>query len=228
MSSARWRSDNPPTVFDWLIRHWLRNRAAFTRPNFGTAIRMSTTFAVETYSGGLSSTCSICTRPSFRSFFSFARFTRMSFARLSASIRWSRERTGAWAWVLGDTIERASLTTRRRGSSQDFRRFVRARECVVRIGNANSRTLLDELRTHAPRCIRICKKHRAERDVRCAGGDELERVAAARDSAHADDRQRGRATAGKHGGERDRLQRRSGEAADGAIEHRPERALVEL
>ena len=26
MSSARWRSERPPTVFDWLIRAWVRNR----------------------------------------------------------------------------------------------------------------------------------------------------------------------------------------------------------
>ena len=31
----RWRSERPPTVFDWLMRHWFRSRAAFTRPNFG-------------------------------------------------------------------------------------------------------------------------------------------------------------------------------------------------
>ena len=53
-SSARWRSESPPTVFDWLMRHWFSSRAAFTRPNFGTAISMSNTFAVETYSGGSS------------------------------------------------------------------------------------------------------------------------------------------------------------------------------
>src|SRR5439155_11827597 len=80
-SSARWRSERPPTVFDWLIRHWLRKRAAFTRPNFGTASSMSKTFAVETYSGGFSRTFTILTRPSLRSFFSFARLTLMSLAR---------------------------------------------------------------------------------------------------------------------------------------------------
>jgi hypothetical protein len=47
-SSARWRSLRPPTVFDWLMRHWFRNRAAFTRPNFGTAMSMSKTLAVST------------------------------------------------------------------------------------------------------------------------------------------------------------------------------------
>ena len=33
------------------MRHWLSSRAAFTRPNLGTAISMSKTFAVETNSG---------------------------------------------------------------------------------------------------------------------------------------------------------------------------------
>jgi len=47
-SSARWRSLRPPTVFDWLMRHWFRKRAALTRPNFGTAISMSKTLAVST------------------------------------------------------------------------------------------------------------------------------------------------------------------------------------
>src|SRR5919108_9743 len=86
-SSARCRSDSPPTVFDWLMRHWLRKRAAFTRPNFGTAMRMSKTFAVSTYSGGWRRIFSICTLPAFRSFFNWARLTRISFARRRASIR---------------------------------------------------------------------------------------------------------------------------------------------
>ena len=47
-SSARWRSERPPTVLDWLIRHWFRKRAALTRPNFGTAMSMSKTLAVST------------------------------------------------------------------------------------------------------------------------------------------------------------------------------------
>src|SRR5581483_5285411 len=100
ISSVRCRSESPPTVFDWLIRHVLRKRAALTRPNFGTAIRMSITFAVETYSGGLPRICSIRILPSLRSFLSLARLTRTSFARLRASIRWSRERSGACACIL--------------------------------------------------------------------------------------------------------------------------------
>src|SRR5579884_1990072 len=71
-------------------------------------MRMSITFAVETYSGGLPRICSIRTLPSFRSFLSLARLTRTSFARFSASIRWSRERSGACACVfVGDTEGRS-------------------------------------------------------------------------------------------------------------------------
>src|SRR5204863_9327568 len=102
-----WRSDSPPTVFDWLIRHWLRKRAALTRPNFGTAISMSKTFAVETYSGGLLRIWSIRAAPDFRSFFNCARRTRMSFARRSASILWSSDLRGAWAWVLSADTDAA-------------------------------------------------------------------------------------------------------------------------
>ena len=40
-----------------------------TRPNLGTAMSMSKTLAVETYSGGSSRIVSIWTLPSFRSFF---------------------------------------------------------------------------------------------------------------------------------------------------------------
>src|SRR5262249_34680303 len=94
-SSVRWRSERPPTVFDWLIRHWLRSRAAFTRPNLGTAMSMSKTFAVSTHSGGSSRMASMLSRPAFRSRLSCARRTRTSFARWSASILWSSERAGA-------------------------------------------------------------------------------------------------------------------------------------
>src|SRR5213075_391307 len=92
------------------MRHVLRNRAALTRPNFGTAIRMSITFAVDTYSGGLPRIVTIWVRPSLRSFFSLARRTLTSFARLSASILWSSERRGACACVLAGAIGSADLT----------------------------------------------------------------------------------------------------------------------
>src|SRR6476646_1930601 len=89
------------------MRHWLSRRAAFTRPNFGTAISMSNTLAVETYSGGSPRICSMDTVPSFKSFFNCARLTRMSFARLRASILWSSGRTGAWTCVWGGTMRAA-------------------------------------------------------------------------------------------------------------------------
>lgn len=37
--------------------------------------------------------------PDFRSFFSWARLTRISLARFSASMRWSSDLTGAWTCV---------------------------------------------------------------------------------------------------------------------------------
>ena len=113
-SSARWRSDKPPIVFDGEIRHWLRIRFVFTRPYFGTASSMSKTLAVSTYSGGSSSSAWMLALPAFRSFFSFARAVRMSLARLSASIRWSSERSGAAAEVLtGAGIWAASIAAAR-------------------------------------------------------------------------------------------------------------------
>ena len=66
-----------------------------TRPYFGTAISMSITLAVRTYSGGSMSSVWILTLFAFRSRFSWARFERMSFARLSASILWSSDLSGA-------------------------------------------------------------------------------------------------------------------------------------
>src|SRR3954463_4310516 len=94
-SSARWRSEIPPMVFDGEIRHWLRIRFVFTRPYLGTARSMSKTFAVWTYSGGSSRIVWMLARFAFRSFFGLARAVRMSLARLRASIRWSSDRSGA-------------------------------------------------------------------------------------------------------------------------------------
>src|SRR3954452_20089700 len=94
-SSARWRSERPPMVLDGEMRHWLRIRLVLTRPYFGTAISMSMTFAVWTYSGGSISSVWILTLLAFRSRFSCARFERMSFALRRASIRWSSDLSGA-------------------------------------------------------------------------------------------------------------------------------------
>src|SRR3954447_21656452 len=95
MSSARWRSERPPILFDGEIRHWLRIRLVFTRPYLGTARSMSKTLAVRTYSGGSRRIVWMLARFAFRSFFSFAQAVRMSLARLRASILWSSDLSGA-------------------------------------------------------------------------------------------------------------------------------------
>src|SRR3954465_12967794 len=94
-SSVRWRCERPPIVLLGEIRHWTRTLLTFTRPYFGTASSMSKTLAVSTYSGGSSSRSWMLRRPAFRSRLSWARAVRISLARLRASIRWSRERSGA-------------------------------------------------------------------------------------------------------------------------------------
>ena len=94
-SSARWRCDRPPIVFDGEIRQSCRTLLTFTRPYFGTARSMSKTFAVSTNSGGSSSSEWMLARPALRSRFSAARLVLISFARWSASMRWTRERSGA-------------------------------------------------------------------------------------------------------------------------------------
>ena len=58
--------------------------------------------------------------PALRSFFSCARLTRMSFARFSASIRWSSERSGACAWVFDDTMSAGYYQPRRCGQASRF------------------------------------------------------------------------------------------------------------
>src|SRR3954471_9522524 len=94
-SSLRWRSDRPPTVLLGEILHWRRILSTLTRPYFGTASSMSTTFAVPTYSGGSSRRLWMEGRPAFRSRLSCARLVLISFARCSASMRCTRDRSGA-------------------------------------------------------------------------------------------------------------------------------------
>src|SRR2546421_9617283 len=77
------------------IRHCVRMRFTFTRPYFGTASRRSKTLAVCRYSGGSRSRPWIWVRPALRSRLRLARRVRISLARLRASIRWVRERSGA-------------------------------------------------------------------------------------------------------------------------------------
>src|SRR5438128_243457 len=77
------------------IRHWARILLTFTRPYLGTARSMSKTFAVATYSGGADSRLWMDWRPALRSRLSWARRVRISLARCSASMRCTRERSGA-------------------------------------------------------------------------------------------------------------------------------------
>src|SRR3954453_20299723 len=95
MSSARCRSERPPIVFEGEIRQTCKTLFTFTRPYFGTARSMSNTFAVSMKSGGSISSRWMLARPAFRSRLSVARLVLTSFARWSASMRWTRERSGA-------------------------------------------------------------------------------------------------------------------------------------
>ena len=116
-------SERPPIVFDGEIRHWLRIRLAFTRPYFGTASSMSKTFAVITYSGGSRSSAWMLALPALRSFFSLARAVRMSLARLSASILWSSDLSGAAVEVLTGAGMWAASIAAGRGRARGFDPF---------------------------------------------------------------------------------------------------------
>src|SRR3954467_528890 len=82
-------------VFDGEIRQSCKTLFTFTRPYFGTASSRSKTLAEWTYSGGSSRRSWMLTLPAFRSRLSAARLVRISLARCSASMRWTRERSGA-------------------------------------------------------------------------------------------------------------------------------------
>src|SRR3954453_14710788 len=95
MSSAGCRSERPPIVFEGEIRQTCKTLFTFTRPYLGTARSMSNTFAVSMKSGGSISSRWMLARPALRSRLSAAPFVLISFARWSASMRWTRERSGA-------------------------------------------------------------------------------------------------------------------------------------
>src|SRR5688572_3653695 len=106
-SSLRCRSERPPIVLLGEIRHCVRIRLAFTRPYLGTASSRSNTLAVRRYSGGSSRSAWIWALPAFRSRFSRARSVRISLARLSASIRWVNDRSGAAPEVVLEGVSAA-------------------------------------------------------------------------------------------------------------------------
>src|SRR5262245_19008186 len=82
-------------VLEGEMRHTCKTLLTFTRPYLGTASSMSKTLAVSMYSGGSSSSTWMLDQPAFRSRLSAARFVLISFARWRASMRWTRERSGA-------------------------------------------------------------------------------------------------------------------------------------
>src|SRR5438067_711670 len=125
------------------------------------------------------------------------------------------------------------LTPTRRESARPAWGFLtraRRRDCdasrgdAARMSNASGRVervqpepfeLRFELGPDALRSAWIGEENGAERDGGGSRGDELERVAAGRHAAHADDRKRRRTGAAEHRGERDRPQRRPRIAAGG-------------
>src|SRR5947209_13277780 len=125
-------------------------------------MRMSTTLAVSTYSGGSPRIVWISVFPSLRSFLSCARLTRTSFALLRASIRWSSDRAGACACVLVGLMGRAILPTSRLASSSDFYLSFRAFCDIGRVfgrGNTGFGARGDELSADPGGCVRVGKEH---------------------------------------------------------------------
>src|SRR5436853_2051562 len=145
---------------------------------------MSITFAVSTYSGGLPRIDSIRTRPSFRSFFSLARRTRTSFARFSASMRWSRDRRGAWVAVFVDIgAGRPILPNCPPRSSDGVRAESGELGCEARVVHLdNSELVADPFRR-----VGVCEEHGSERNVARTTRDEVHDVLCAHDAAHPDD-----------------------------------------
>src|SRR5688572_6971178 len=109
------------------MRHWVRIRLALTRPYLGTASSRSNTFAVSRYSGGSSKSAWIWALPAFRSRFRRARWVRISLARLSASMRCVKDRSGAAPEVVLDGVSAAGEgiggghTTHGQGAVNAFR-----------------------------------------------------------------------------------------------------------
>src|SRR5258705_3840229 len=119
----------------------------------------------------------------------------MSFARLRASILWSNERTGAWTCVWGGTMRAALYQPHSRVQALRFGLVCQPGNAVHRNAEGIGRTIEARARrfgveffAHAPRCIGVREQHRAERNVRRAACDQLERVASVAHAAHADDR----------------------------------------
>src|SRR5437763_16908043 len=120
----------------------------------------------------------------------------MSFAGLSASILWSRDRTGACTGVVwGGTMSAASYQPPSRVQLPRFRlvchlgnSIERNTERIVGMCEARARRFCDELFAHARRCIPVGEQHSPECNVCRTTRDQLQCVASVVHTAHADDR----------------------------------------
>ena len=99
---------------------------------------------------------------------------------------------------------------------------------VIQIGEAVRRELRFELAPDACGREWIREQHGAEPDVSSARCNEIERVLAGLDAAHAHDRQAGCLVARVDGCQCDGPQRGSGEAACARFQHGSERSVVQL
>src|SRR3954447_21697542 len=120
----------------------------------------------------------------------------MSFARLSASILWSNERTGAWTCVWGGTMRAALYQPLSRVQLPRFGLVCHRGNVVHRDAERVGRTIEPgtcrfdaELFAHACGSIRIAEEHRAQCNVRRTARDQLERIASVAHASHADDGQ---------------------------------------
>src|SRR3954471_729585 len=200
-------------VFDGEIRHWFRIRLVFTRPYLGTAISMSMTLAVWTYSGGsMSSVWIFCLLP-LRSRFSWARLERMSFALLRASIRWSSDRSGAALEDWTGACIGAAVYPRPRDPERGFSSVRKKRRLCE-----GSCQLGSELSRDPGPGGRIPEALRANCNELGAGVDHLRGVPAGRNSAHRDHRDRDCRSHRADLRQGDRTDRRPGEAAGPAAE----------
>ena len=226
ISSCRWRSERPPTVFDWLIRHWLSNRAAFTRPNFGTAMSMSKTFAVETYSGGSRRISSIWTLAVLEVLLQLRALDPDVVGSLEGLHPLVERPNGSLDLGLGRHHECGSLTSSqpRASRSHAFCHVLPSRASMRFVGEPDgtrSESRKPE-RGDAPRRAPRARA-RARRGRRRARSRARRAVAPQASSSSASRPvctppmptigRLGRAAAGVDGGERDRLQRRPGVAA---------------
>ena len=121
--------------------------------------------------------------PAFRSFFSLARAVRMSLARLSASIRWSSDLSGAAAEVLTGAGMWAASIAAARGRARGCWPISAKFTSTSTRGRGTRRLEIERSDSSAATAIagpRVAEALGPDRDQGGPGGDQLERVGAAR------------------------------------------------